>query len=295
MSLRPSLAVISGAEIEAPIAGIALPPCPQLLAQIAQVFPKTDKVTALIAAHPAISDGVLKVVNSPSLGMARNIEKLEQAVVLLGLSGVMNVVNAVLLQSTLSINANPPLQEFWKNTKTTAAAAGMLAIELTGVKPEDAYLLGLFRDCAIPLMYQKHRNYFSVLQRGYNDTAARIIIFEDQEFKANHAIISHYIARAWNLPTPIVQAIRDHHSHRRLMCESADPGDIYVDKLVATLKLAEHVAHCAAIYGKTAKDFEWENYKKPILKLIHRKPHEILDIVNNIAMTLQDTEDLLCD
>lgn len=273
--------------------GIAIPPRPELLAKIAAIFPNTEKVTALIADDPDISASVLKVVNSPCIGMSRPVEKLEQAVVMLGLDGVMNVVNAVLLHSTLNVDCDSNLRNFWKNTKTTAAAAGMLANEVTGVKPDDAYLLGLFRDCAIPLIYQKFPHYFGILEQGYQDQAARIISIEDKQIKANHAVVGHLIARAWQLPPAIVQAVNDHHSHRRLMCQSANQVEQYTDRLVATLKLAEHVSHTCLTYGNIRRDHEWEIYKKPILNLIDKPPQDILDVVNNILQTLKETDELL--
>ena len=273
--------------------GIAIPPQPTLLADIARVFPNTEKVAALIADYPEISDSVLRVVNSPCIGLPRQVDKIEQAVVMLGLDSVLNVVNAVLLHSTLAVDSDPLLVAFWKNTKATAAAAGMLAINITGVKPDDAYLLGLFRDCAIPLMYQKFPHYFSVLKQGYKDQAARIISIEDKQLKSNHAIVGHLIARAWNLPMPIVQSINDHHSHRRLMCGSCNQVERYTDKLCATLKLAEHVSRASLCYGDTTQDYEWSIYKKNILKLFDKPPQEILDTVNNIVVTLKETEDLL--
>lgn len=287
------LLATTGSESTAEPKGIAIPPKPSLLSDIARVYPNTEKVGALIAEHPGISDGVLKVANSPSLGLPHPVEKLEQAVVMLGLDSVMNVINAVLLQSTLDIKDDPKLIAFWKNTKATAAAAGILAIELTQVKPDDAYLLGLFRDCAIPLMYQSHPNYFRVLETGYKDMAARIITIEDKQFKANHAIVGQLIARAWGLPSPIVQAINDHHSHRRLKCASCNQIEKYIDRLCATLKLAEHVTRTSACYGKINMDYEWNIYKKDILKLIGKEPQEILDVVNATVVTIKETEDLL--
>lgn len=273
--------------------GIAIPAQPKLLAEIARVFSKPEKVAALIAADPAVSEGVLEVINSPGIGLSKPVEKIEQAVMMLGLDSILNVVNAVLLHSTLQIESNPKLATFWKNAKATAAAAGILASEVTEVKPDDAYLLGLFRDCGIPLIVQKHPSYFSVLEQGYRDQTARIIEIEDKKFGVNHAVVSHLIARAWNLPVPIVQAIKEHHSHRRLMCEGRNQVEAYVDRLVATLKLAEHVSRASVAYGNTVKDQEWDIYKSSILKLINKPPQEILDVVNSIVATLQQTEEYL--
>jgi HD-like signal output (HDOD) protein len=273
--------------------GIAIPPRPELLANIAKVFPNTGKVAALIAEDPALKQGVLKIVNSNYLGVPHPVDKLEQAIVLLGLDAVMNVVNAVMLRDSLSIDGDPKLQKYWQNTKATAAAAGMLANELTDVKPDDAYLLGLFRDCAIPLIYQKFPRYFSILEQGYRDHAARIVAIEDKQLNANHAVVGHLIARAWHLPKPIVQAINDHHSHRRMIFQGGNLAECYVDKLCATLKLAEHVTRTPLTLTNTVRDHEWEIYKKPVLQLIAKSPQEILDVVSAIMVTLKETEDLL--
>ncbi len=90
-----------------------------------------------------------------------------------------------------------------------------------------------------------------------------------------------------------MQAINDHHSHRRLKCISCNQVDKYIDRLCATLKLAEHVTRTALCYGETKSDYEWDIYKKDVLKLIDKEPQEILDIVNSVVVTLKETEDLL--
>jgi len=252
--------------------GPATPAPPLLLSKVAQLFPNKNAVIAAVKSDGDVGHDVLALAKQPFFGNQQHCDTLEQIVALQGVEGLVNLVSAVLLPSTLLLNNNENLSAFWQNSKATAAAAGMLAAQLTGVKPITAYTLGLFRDCAIPLMLQKFPNYFSILKQGYTDQAARIISIEDKQIKSNHAIVGHLIARAWHLPKPIVQAINDHHSHRRLMCLGNNQIEKEIDRLCATLKLAEHVNRNSLIYGGTTKNFECDIYKKHFLKIFNQSP-----------------------
>ena len=263
--------------------GIGIPPQPKLLYEIERVYPDIDQVAALIMAEPKVASGLLKVVNSPCIGLSRDVTRIEQAVILLGLDSIMNLINSVLLQDTFQQQLKEELLKgYWKNSMQTAFACALLARRCLGVRPDDAYVLGLFHNCAIPLIFETHQNYFEIARLSYSDTAARITQVEEKKLGVDHAGIGYYISRAWNLPLSIITAIRDHHDHQRLRCESRDEVGRHIDQLCALLKTAEHMCHTYCVLGMQAKDHEWEVFKGSILKKLNIEEKKLGSITDSI-------------
>ena len=85
-------------QIARALQGISVPPQPQIMVdlQMEQVMPDPDlkSIARLISQDPGLSGSLLKIVNSPFFGLANRISSIQQAVSLLGVSRVVNIVNA---------------------------------------------------------------------------------------------------------------------------------------------------------------------------------------------------------
>ena len=95
-------------QIRHALQGISVPPQPQIMVdlQMEQVMPDPDlKVIArLISQDPGLSGSLLKVVNSPFFGLANRISSIQQAVNLLGVRRVINIINAQSMMKISSIS-----------------------------------------------------------------------------------------------------------------------------------------------------------------------------------------------
>ncbi len=283
--------VVSNDEARKLVTDITIPPQPQLLINVRQAYPDLNKVGAIISQDPAITAGVLKTVNSPFIGLPKKIIKVEQAVVLLGLDSVINLVNAVQFRSAFNQgNNNKLLESFWRNTNNTALAASFIAQDCKLIRTDEAFALGLFRNCAIPLMQGKYTNYYQTLEQAYSDPHANITETERQNYKADHAAISHLIARAWHLPKDMIQAIADHHNPQRLSCQGLGETEQHIDNLCAILKLAEHCTEEYLCYGQQETDNEWEIYKNNLLPHVGLSEKDYLELCDEIKEQIQKAE-----
>lgn len=264
-------------------AGIGIPPQPKLLYNIERVYPDIDQVAELITAEPKIAAGLLRIVNSPWIGLSRDVTRIDQAVILLGLDSIMNLINSVLLRNTFQQQLKEKLLiGCWKNSLQTALAAALLARRCPGIRPDDAYVLGLFHNCAIPLIFEKYPHYFEAARLSYSDVAARITLIEERKLNVDHALVGYYISRVWNLPTNLITAVRDHHDHKRLRCESRDEVGKHIDHLCALLKLAEHMCDTYCVVGMQSKDYEWEMFNSRILKNLNIDPRKLTALTDSI-------------
>lgn len=274
------------------IRDIVIPAQPQLMLDIRNVYPDIDKIAALIARDPAMGAAVLKTVNSPLFGIPKKIVKIEQAVMLLGLDSVMNIMSALLLRKSLANNIDPSvLNEFWQSANDAAVAINFVARQLKLVSPDQAFILGLFHNCAIPLMREKYQDYFDTLVTAYQEHRRTLTDLEDEHYQANHALIGGYIARAWHLPEDVITVIGEHHLPSRLSADIEGEATENVDILCALLKFTEHLIGEHKALGSDDCDYEWEQYQNAILARLDLSEDDALSLAEE-AMEAVHAADL---
>jgi HD-like signal output (HDOD) protein len=241
--------------------GIKIPPQPQILVdlQIEQIMPDPDlkRIAALIRRDVGLAGTILKVVNSSFYGLRNKIASVDQAVSLIGLDSIINIINGVSIKSEMSDETITHMNRFWDTANDIAMIATNIAKMVGFPKPDLAYLLGLFHNVGVPLLMRRFDNYLEVLEHSYGNNSDRIIDIENDVLKTNHAVVGYYIAKSWNLPKILCEAIAEHHS-----CERCFLGKQHTESktktLLAILKLAEHVCGSYKILGNQEVDFEWE-------------------------------------
>lgn len=258
-------------QIERVLLGIKIPPQPQILVdlQIEQIMPSPDldRISALIRRDVGLTGTMLKVVNSPFYGLTNKITSVHQAVSLIGLDSVINIINGVSIKSEMSDETIMHMNRFWDTANDIAMIATNVAQQVGYQKPDLAYLLGLFHNAGVPLLMNRFDNYLDVLEQSYQDSSDRIIDVENALLKTNHAVVGYYIAKSWNLPAVLCEAIAEHHSCKRHFITSQKTGDgnstgagheSEIKTLLAILKLSEHVCGSFKILGNQDIDYEWE-------------------------------------
>lgn len=243
---------------------IQIPPQPQLLIDMEAAGRDIQKVALLVGEDPSVAAAVIKTVNSPFFGIAKKVTDIKQATMLLGLDTIRNIVNAVLIQSAFSERSVDQLTTFWQSTNDVAAAAAIVAKNSKGCADNEAYLLGLFHNAGIPLMLEKHADYMQTLAQAYDLADENLTMKEDEQYKANHAVVGYYISRTWHLPKKISIAIRDHHE-RSILTDLANNEDTEMAYLLAALKMGEYLANEHDVLGPdTAGDYEWQAIQESI-------------------------------
>ena len=155
----------------------------------------------------------------------------------------MLAVNTMFLRN--SVSSVPPttkafLEKFWDKSTYTAEASMMLAGTLPGISGDDAYTIGLFHDCGIPVLMQRFPDHpFEIDSQEFNwDSLHKL---EEERLGTNHAIVGNMFARNWGLPPHICQSILHHHDaniyNNELQLVTVD-----VQNYVSVLILAEYLA-----------------------------------------------------
>ena len=162
---------LSAEQIQQVLQGISVPPQPQIMVdlQMEQYMPEPDlgAIAKLISHDPGLSGALLKIVNSPYFGLANRIVSIQQAVNLLGCNTVINLINAQSIKGEMSDETIVTLNRFWDTAQDVAMTSLTLAKRTGSQACDEAYALGLFHDCGVPLMLKRFPNYMQVLEQAY--------------------------------------------------------------------------------------------------------------------------------
>ena len=278
---------LSAEYIQQVLQGISVPPQPQIMVdlQMEQVMPNPDlrAIAKLISQDPGLSGALLKVVNSPFFGLANRIASIQQAVNLLGCNTVINLINAQSIRGELTDEAIVNLNRFWDTAQDVAMTCLTLAKRIGYRSPDEAYTLGLFHNCGIPLILKRFPHYMEVLEQAYAnaDEHHRVVDTENDQFNTNHAVVGYYTAKSWNLPLHLCEVIASHHNALAIFTE--DSGrDAQLKTLLAILKMAENICETYRILGNQHEDREWQSIEQLVLEYVGLSEYDFENLRESI-------------
>jgi HD-like signal output (HDOD) protein len=228
-------------EADALARSMGIPPRPATLldlqAEIAKDEPDFSRVTRLVASDVALTAAMLRIVNSPAYGLARQCDTVDQAVRMVGLKQIAAVVTGVMLRKALRTDG-PQLTRFWDVSSKRSFALSRLAPDLGGgsVDVDVAQSFGLFCDVGIPLLMQRFPDYGQTLKASNDEKVRLFTDIEQDRHHSDHALIGSVMARSWGISRTVCQAIRLHHDYSAFQ----DPGVAEpVSRLIAMGLIAE--------------------------------------------------------
>lgn len=109
----------------------------------------------------------------------------------------------------------------------------------------------------------------TVLEEAYARASAevRVVDGENDQLNTNHAVVGYYVAKSWNLPRHLCEAIANHHNVATLFSEDGGRNS-QLKTLLAILKMAEHICACYRTLGQQTEDHEWQHIETTILQYV---------------------------
>ncbi|KUG04683.1 hd domain protein [hydrocarbon metagenome] len=196
-----------------------LPSLPQVVLEVMRLTrdPNTSarELNDVICQDQAITANMLRLANSAYYGFPRLIGTVGEAVVLLGFQTVRSIILTAAMGDTLSKEVKAyslEKGELWKHSIGVATAGRMIA-KRTGYKYQDlAYTAGLLHDVGKIVLADYLEKYCSEVMEKVNSDE---VSFADAEFEIlgiDHAQTGGEVAKKWNFPAEIVEAINFHHT-----------------------------------------------------------------------------------
>ncbi|MFK0085996.1 HDOD domain-containing protein [Pseudomonas sp. NPDC090755] len=266
-----------------------MPPQPQIMVdlQFEQYMPDPDLevIAKLISQDPGLSGALLKLVNSPYYGLTNKIASIQRAVNLLGSRSIINLINAQSIKGEMSDDTIVTLNRFWDTAQDVAMTCLTLAKRIGSQAVDEAYALGLFHDCGVPLMLKRFPDYMSVLEDAYASAGAnqRVVDTENQVFNTNHAVVGYYTAKSWRLPEHLSSAIANHHNALAVFSDDSARNSP-LKNLLAILKMAEHICASYRVLGNQGVDHEWNTVGHLVLDYVGLSEYDF----ENLKQTIRE-------
>jgi diguanylate cyclase (GGDEF)-like protein len=211
-----------------------LPTSPAVANRILQLIHDPDSTVRqfgeAIESDPALAARLLRMANSPRYAQRASVTSIQRAVTVLGVRQLRVVALGFELVGHLNKLGESPfdLAGFWERSVLRACLAREIARRAVPALADEAFLVGLLQDCGILMLVQTlGKSYADLcLRRTLSPTA--LFDAERSQFPYTHADAVGTLARMWNLPPTIADALRRHHEH---VTPPADAGD--EDRLVA--------------------------------------------------------------
>ena len=278
---------LSSEQISLALQGISVPPQPQIMVdlQMEQYMPDPDLevIARLIAQDPGLSGALMKIVNSPHYGLSNKIASIQRAVTLLGSRTVINLINAQSIKGEMCDETIVTLNRFWDTAQDVAMTSMTLAKRTGSQAVDEAYALGLFHDCGIPLMLKRFPDYMTVLEQAYANAgpASRVVDTENRHFNTNHAVVGYYTAKSWRLPEHLTHAIANHHNALAIFSDDSSRNS-QLKNLLAILKMAEHICASHKVLGNQREDHEWNSISHLVLDYIGLSEYDFENLKESI-------------
>jgi putative nucleotidyltransferase with HDIG domain len=187
----------------------------RLLASLAREHVSIAEVSDLIEKDTVLAGSLLRMVNSSLYGFLGTINSVRHAVSIVGLARVRNMV---LTLSVARIWTHEPQARGWSsarfNLHSAAAAtlADLIAQVLPVEYPEGAFTAGLLHDFGKLLIATEFPVEFETISALLEVEEAGIEECEREVAGISHAELSAAALARWNLPLPIQNAVKRHHS-----------------------------------------------------------------------------------
>ena len=246
-----------------PMLGIAvsIPSPPPLVDELKQLLDEAeseiDAIAELVHKDAGITASLYKTLAKPIYGLRRPPETIAQAVSLVGLNTLANLISGLSIQAAI-YGESPFYPWFWERANDIAGYAAAIAQRqrmVCNVFPEHAHLAALFVDCGVPILLQHIERYEYPFMTA-NGYVWPDVVEEDRRHNTDHAVVGHLAARHWRLPAYACEAIRWHHEPVNVNDKAAT--------LVAILQTAIHIYNVNAMKD----DRDWPSFRNQALEEI---------------------------
>lgn len=167
-----------------------------------------------------LSAKVLRVANSSFYGLRRQVSSISDAVVVLGFGNVRGIALAAGFSGLFPVSDSAfSWPDYWRRCMAAGIYARCLARQLK-LDAESAFTAGLFHDIGLAALAYVMPERVEQAQDMAGE-AGDLLAAEQALLGYDHAELGGEIARYWNFPYEIEQAIRQHH--RALASGSAMP------------------------------------------------------------------------
>jgi putative nucleotidyltransferase with HDIG domain len=194
----------------------SLPQFPENILMVQRLIgdPRADmaSIAREISMDPAITADLLKIVNSAQYMLTKKVDSIAEAVKMVGLRGIRNLLYSYGTQKILG-EESVEKKALWEHSYKTAFYAFNIVRNFhkdPGII-DDVYVGGILHDMGKIVFANVHPDLIKRIHDFCDQKDLPRTTLENLAAGMNHADIGAMIAEKWNFPEALVNAIRYHH------------------------------------------------------------------------------------
>ena len=175
----------------------------------------SQELAYAIQADPALSSRLIKLANSPAAHQVRPIISVVDAVAVLGINTVRQIVLALsLVDGSRNMACTKfDYQGFWSQSLLTAITVQNLVMlrNIGSVAAEEIFVLGLLSQIGSLALATAYPNEYAViLEKIKKDSNIKLVDLERAEFGFDHNLLSKEMLADWRMPAVFQTAVMDY-------------------------------------------------------------------------------------
>ncbi len=193
-------------------------------------------IADMIERDPALATNLLKIANSAFYGFLGNVTTIREAVVLIGLREVKNLVLGTSILRFFSKTENTGFNrtDLWRHSVVCAFLTRMLAREAFLVDQEGVIMIGgLIHDIGKVILDQYFPESFPLILRKVRDEGLTFSQAEKAVLGYNHYQIGATLLKRWNFPDELIASVFYHHAPWRDVRFTAISATIYLANILS--------------------------------------------------------------
>jgi len=231
-------------------------PVPQVIHQLMDLVDDPEvpvsEITELILYEPLVTANLLKLANSAAFGFKKKIDSVHDAVVLLGLK---RVVEMVLLNSVTkplkSAHRGYGLEEgqLWKQSVSCALMASAIAETIAAPEKHIVFTAALLKDIGVLVLDRHMGDAMAMIRTAMADGSLNLVAAERQVLGLDHAHLGGRIAEKWNFSETLAGTIQNHHLTEEAIDISKQTAIVYMADSMCSMSglnadlFCDHFAH----------------------------------------------------
>ncbi|MBQ7158652.1 MAG: HDOD domain-containing protein [Treponema sp.] len=195
-----------------------LPQFPESISRLTNLInnpnSKLSEIAATISSDVSLTTDLLKLVNSATFALASPCRGIADAVKMIGIGGIRNLLLSVGSMSELKKLAPESKKALWSHAHKVAFFSYNLARNFCTDDPslqEDSYICGLLHDMGKLIFNTARPELVERIRKIGSDKGVPMNTFEKLVAGVNHGELGALIAEKWNFPENIIKVIRHHH------------------------------------------------------------------------------------
>ena len=185
-----------------------------------------DEIEDVLRHDPGLTGNVLKLANSAYFGIPSKVSSTRQAVLLLGLKKLIQLVIASCVNAVMDKPVpgyNMPPGNLWRHSIAVSIAAEALVKDKKSLDSEDFFTPALLHDIGKLILGSFVKEDLSAIE-NIKAKGIPFVVAENMILGIDHAEIGAKVLSMWSFPKEVVNAVRWHHDP-----DSSDNQSMQID------------------------------------------------------------------